>query len=378
MQKFDVIVIGCGGIGSATLYSLASRGARVLGIDRYHPPHDKGSSHGQSRIIRQAYFEHPDYFPLLREAYQGWFDLEEQTGQTLLHQVGLLQVGPADGFLVPGVQASAETHRLPLERVSGGEIQKRFPGFWAEDEMVGLFEKQAGYLLVEEAIGTYLEHAQRAGGEFRVLTEPACWQSDGAGVRVECSGEVFFADSLVIATGSWSSRLIAGLGIELQVLRKHVHWLANDSAKYREGSPVFFYETPQGCFYGFPQLDQRGIKVADHRGGEKVSDPDCLNTSVDQEDRKRIQAFLRKHLPEVSARVTDHQVCMYTRSPDEHFIVDRHPDWPHVVFAAGLSGHGFKFAPALARALADIILQGESKLPIDFLSLARFAEPRAE
>jgi N-methyl-L-tryptophan oxidase len=168
------------------------------------------------------------------------------------------------------------------------------------------------------------------------------------------------------------------LGIELRVVRKHVHWFANDSKKYGEGSPVFFFETPQGDFYGFPQLDQRGIKVADHRGGEKVADPDRLDPSVDPEDRSRIQAFLSRYVPDISNRVTEHQVCMYTRSPDEHFIVDRHPEYPHVVFVAGLSGHGFKFAPALAKAIADLVCDREPNLPIDFLSLARFAHPKDE
>jgi len=376
MQTFDVIVIGCGAIGSASFHFLSSAGASVLAIDQHEPPHDKGSSHGQSRIIRQAYFEHPDYVPLLHEAYQGWINLEEQTNQKLLHQVGLLQVGPVDGFLIPGVLASATEHHLPLDRITGRDIEKKFPGFWAEEEVVGLFEKQAGYLRVEESIRAYLDCGQRGGGVLAVHPEPARWQSDGAGVRVESGGEVFFADRLVLATGSWSSPLMHALGIELRVVRKHVHWFANDSGKYGEGSPVFFFETPQGDFYGFPQLDQRGIKVADHRGGEKVTDPDLLDPSFDSEDRNRIRTFLGKHVPDISTRVTDHQVCMYTRSPDEHFIVDRHPEYPHVVFVTGLSGHGFKFAPALAKVITDLIFDRELNLPIDFLSLARFAHPR--
>ncbi len=372
MQKFDVIVIGCGAVGSATLHSLASAGVNVVGIDRYYPPHDKGSSHGQSRIIRQAYFEHPDYVPLLHEAYRGWIELQEQTDQKLLHQVGLLQVGPVDGFLIPGVLASAAAHQLPLERISGDAIQNCFPGFRAEREMVGLFEKQAGYLLVEESIQAYLDCAQRAGAKIHIHSDPAHWQSNGKTIRVESGTEVFCADRLVITTGSWSGHLLNSLGIELRVVRKHVYWIANESAKYRDGSPVFFFETPRGYFYGFPQLDHRGIKVANHQGGEEVTNPDLLNTSVDPEDQNRIHEFLRKFVPDISEKVTDHQVCMYTRSPDGHFIVDRHPEYSHVVFAAGLSGHGFKFAPALARAIADIISDKELKLPIDFLSTARF------
>ena len=258
MQKYDVIVIGCGGMGSAILYALADRGASVLGIDQHQPPHNRGSSHGQSRIIRQAYFEHPDYVPLLLEAYRGWADLEERTGQSLLHQIGLLQVGPPDGFLIRGVLASAETHSLPIEKFSGREIERRFPGFQAEDDVVGLFEQRAGYLLVEEAIRAYLLEAERAGGVFRVFPEPCRWRVEDTGVRVDVDGQVFFADQLVVAAGSWTDRLINRLGVTLQVVRKHVYWFDNQSSKYRDGSPVFFFETPQGYFYGFPQLDQRG------------------------------------------------------------------------------------------------------------------------
>lgn len=373
MQKYDAIVIGCGGMGSAVLYTLASRGLRVLGVDQYQVPHSCGSSHGQSRIIRQAYFEHPDYVPLLLQAYRDWAELESQTGETLLHQVGLLQVGPTDGFLVPGVLASAEAHQLPIERFSGREIAQHFPGFEAVDDCVGLFEQRAGYLFVEKSIRTYLDQARRVGASIRIDPQPSRWQIDGEGVRVESGGETFFADRLVLAVGSWTDQLIGQIGVKLQVVRKHMYWFANESPRYREGSPVFFFETPQGYFYGFPQLDPRGIKVADHRGGEQVGDPNDLDNTIDKKDQRRTQRFLRNHLPDISERVTDHQVCMYTRSPDEHFIMDRHPDASQVFFVAGLSGHGYKFAPVIGRAIADMVVDGESALPVDFFALKRFA-----
>ena len=372
MQTFDVIVIGCGAIGSAALQTFASAGLRVLGIDRYQPPHNRGSSHGQSRIIRQAYFEHPGYVPLLKRAYSGWRKLEMQVGETLLHQGGLLQVGPIDGFVIPGVMASATEHQLPIERIGAEEIEKRFPGFRAGNELVGLFEAQAGYLLLEQSIRAYLRSAQQAGGILHLEPEPARWQIDGASVRVTAGKQNFFADRLVLATGSWSGPLVATCGARLQVVRKHVHWICNESSHYRVGSPVFFFETPEGDFYGFPQLDPRGIKVANHRGGEPVNDPDLLDKAVDKEDRYRVESFLRNYLPAISNHITDHQVCMYTRSPDDHFIVDRHPEHPQVALVAGLSGHGFKFAPVLAEAVCDLVLDRESELPIDFLSLARF------
>ena len=373
MQTYDAIVIGCGGMGSSIVCALAQRGVRVLGVDQHAVPHCRGSSHGQTRIIRQAYFEHPDYVPLLLEAYRQWVELEACAGQKLLHQTGLLQVGPPDGFLVPGVRASADAHQLPIETFTGREIAENFPGFHAAEDCVGLFERQAGYLLVEEAISAYLDQAINAGAQILTDRQPARWSVDGQGVRVAVGEEVFAAGQLVVAAGSWTNQLVIDLGVELQVVKKHMYWFANESSRYRHQSPVFFYETPQGYFYGFPQLDARGIKVADHRGGERVADPGRLDATIDRDDQRRIEKFLCDHLPDISPQVTDHQVCMYTRSPDEHFIIDRHPHLPQVVLAAGFSGHGYKFAPVVGRAVADIVTEGKSPLPIDFFALKRFA-----
>lgn len=373
MQSYDVVVIGCGGIGSAALHHLARQGVRTLGIEQFGVAHQRGSSHGQTRIIRQAYFEHPDYVPLLRDTYRHWQQLEEESSQNLFYRVGLLEVGPADGALIPGIQASAQQHGLAIETFPGAEVSRRFRGFQAEDDTVAVFERNAGYLMVEDAVRAQLDCARACGAELRTEQAVREWRVEGDSVCVECEKESFSAARLVLTTGAWACPLLLSLGVDLQVVPKHIHWYANQSSAYREGSPVFFYETQQGYFYGFPQIDAQGVKIAEHSGGHPVSDPMTINRKVDPQDRARTIDFLHSYLPELSDRPLDHKVCFYTMSPDGHFIVDRHPVHQRVVFAAGLSGHGFKFAPVLGQALAELALQGVTDLPVGFLSLKRFA-----
>jgi monomeric sarcosine oxidase len=395
MEAYDVIVLGAGGVGSAALYHLAHRGARVLGIDRYHPPHDRGSTHGTTRVIRQAYFEHPDYVPLVVEGYRLWHDLEQQVGRRLFHETGLVEIGRADGVVVPGVLRAAEEHRLEVEQLFAAEIEHRWPGLRVPDEMVGVYEPGAGYLLVEECVRAHLEAAAAAGARLRTDTEVHGWSATGDAARVRTSAGEFAAAALVIAAGPWAGSMLSSIwegeapaepsaGSQfasagaspspLTVLRKSLFWFECDAPQYdaAAGFPVFLFELPAGMFYGFPKLDGRGVKVAEHTGGRPIDDPANVNREIDPGEERVLRDFLAAHLPGVSPRVADHAVCLYTMSPDEHFIVDRHPAHANVVFAAGLSGHGFKFTPVLGLALANLAHVGTTDLPIGFLSLERF------
>jgi sarcosine oxidase len=378
MQSYDVIVLGVGGVGSAALCELARRGVRALGIDRFHPPHDRGSTHGQTRVIRMAYFEHLDYVPLLRESYRMWRSLEAATGRQLFHEVGLLEVGLADGCVVSGVLRAAAEHGLDIEQLSASEIELRWPGFCVKDDLVGVFERNAGYLLVEDCVSAQLEAARAGGAELLVDTVVHGWSADEQGVRVRTSAGDFAATKLVVAGGAWAGGLLAGIPLQLEVRRKSLFWFEASSAGAARydvaiGFPVYLFELPVGVFYGFPRFDGRSMKAAEHSGGATVADPANVNRSIDAAEQRRVERFLTAHLPQVSYHVVDHAVCLYTMSPDEQFIVDRHPEHSNVVFAAGLSGHGFKFTPVLGRALSDLALEGETRLPIDFLSLRRFA-----
>jgi monomeric sarcosine oxidase len=377
MEHYDAIVVGVGGVGSAALYYLAQRGAKVLGIDRFQPPHDRGSTHGHTRVIRQAYFEHPDYVPLLREAYRGWQELEARTGQQLFHQVGLLEVGPPDGVVVPGVLRAAQQHSLVVEPLTAREIETRWPGICVGDGLTGVFEPSAGYLLVEDCVRAYLNEARAVGASVLLDTEIRSWSATSSGVRVVAAdGREFSAGRLVVTAGAWAARLLHDLGMHLVVRRKSLFWFDADKADYAavNGMPAFLFELRDAVFYGFPQLDSQGVKVAEHSGGQEIDDPLAVNKNVDREEQNRVEAFLAAHLPRVAHRVNHHAACLYTMSPDEHFIVDHYPALPRVVFAAGLSGHGYKFAPVLGRALAEMALDGSTGLPIGFLALPRFSE----
>ena len=381
-RSFDCIVVGTGGVGSAACDHLARRGARVLGLDRFPPGHDRGSSHGDTRIIRQAYFEHPDYVPMLLRAYELWQDLSLRTGKKLYHEVGIIEVGPPSGIVISGVLEAARAHGLPLERVSNAEAATRFPGLSIPDDMEVLFERRAGYLRVEECVVAHCEEAVKNGAVLQHGEVVRRWAPDGRGVRVETDQRTYRAQSLILTAGAWAGQLLGDLGLALEVLRMPLVWYATRGDGYREenGFPTFLFETAAGRFYGFPQIDGHGIKIARHtdtrsaghtKQREVVADPLALDRSLRPGDREPVEAFLAAHCPQVRSECVRHAVCMYTMTPDEHFAVGLHPDYPAVALAAGLSGHGFKFTGVLGEALADLVLEGQTSLPIGFLGLER-------
>ena len=374
-NQFDLIIVGCGGVGSAAAYYAVKRGLRVLVLERFEPVHARGSSHGDTRVIRQAYFEHPDYVPLLKRAYELWHQFEQQVDRQLFYRTGLLEVGPESGVLIQGVRQSAVLHQLPLEEIPSGEFSNRFPGFVLPEDSVAVYESNAGFLLVEECIRHYINEASRLGGDLRFNQQVRSCSVQGDGVCISTNSETFYAPRLAVAAGAWANELLADLGLPLQVLRKHVHWYpVKTSVDYlvQTNTPTFFYETAAGYYYGFPVRDARGLKVAQHSGGETIHDPASVDRSVDLVEREQVDRFLRTHLPQVAIPATHHAVCMYTMSPDEHFIIDRHPEFPQFAIAAGLSGHGFKFASVLGESLVQIVMDGQAKLPMEFLSLRRF------
>jgi sarcosine oxidase len=370
---YDVIVLGAGGVGSAALYHLARRGVRVLGLDRFPPGHNRGSSHGRTRVIRQAYFEHPDYVPLLLRAYELWRELSECAGKQLYHEVGLLQIGPANGEVVPGVRAAARLHKLEVENFTARETMQRFPAFRIPDEWDTVFERRAGYLDVEDCVLAHLNEAEKSGAELRCGVSVHGWQVDGDGVVVETDAGSFLASKLVIAAGAWAGSLLADLGVRFEVLRKPLYWYpaVDESLRADRGCPTYLFETSNGVFYGFPQIDDSGVKVAQHTGGVTVTNPLNLDRNLDVAEQACVERFLSQHLPGVGRPHLQHATCMYTMSPDANFVVDIHPQFPQVSFAAGLSGHGFKFTCVLGEVLADLATNGQTELPIGFLNCRR-------
>jgi sarcosine oxidase len=374
-HQFDAIVLGVGGMGSAALFELARRGRHVLGLEQYVPGHDRGSSHGQTRVIRKAYYEHPDYVPLLRRAYERWYDLEQRCGRRLFVECGCLSIGSPAGEVVPGVCRAAAEHGLPIESLTAAELRQRFPAFRFGDDVVAVLERDAGFLYVEESVRAHADEARRLGAELRTGEAVVSWETTASGVLVRTAQNVYAADRLIITSGAWSGRVLADLGLPLTVLRKVLLWFgtSDPAALRRDVFPIYMAETAGGFYYGFPAIDDAGHKVARHDGGA-VADPLTLDRTVSDADAADCAAFLRAHLPVAAGALRDGKVCMYTVTPDHHFVIDCHPEYPQVVIAAGFSGHGFKFASVVGEVLADLVDNGRSERPIGMFGIHRFAK----
>ncbi|MEM0955290.1 MAG: N-methyl-L-tryptophan oxidase [Pseudomonadota bacterium] len=361
MQHHDLIILGTGAVGSAAMFHATQQGMSCLGLDRFPAGHDRGSSHGESRLIRLSYFEHPDYVPLLRRSYTLWDALDEN----LLSRSGVFYAGRTGGDIVRGVLESAEQHNIDVEVVD----PKDFSHYRVPDNSTALFEPGAGWLPVERCVTTHIARALDAGAEHRVGETILGWQETSSGVEVTTDAGTYSAEALVIAGGAWNTDLLPDLALPLTVTRKHLHWFRCDDERYRSG---FFMELEDGHFYGFPAAGGR-LKLAEHTGGATVANPLEASREQDPQDSDRIDAFVRKHLPGVSGERLEHGSCFYTMTPDTHFIVDSYPGSERVAFAAGLSGHGFKMSSALGEALVNLATGADTGVDLDFLALKRFA-----
>jgi len=379
MRRFDVVVAGAGGMGTAAAAHLARRGASVLAVDRFPPGHARGSSHGQTRLIRLAYFEHPDYVPLLRQARDLWRELEREAGAGLLTECGLLSCGPPDGGVIAGTLRSARDHDLPVEPLTAREAMARWPAFTLPSDWSAVFEREAGHLAVEACVRAHAAVASRHGAVIEADHDVRGWRVDGDSVVVETSRETLSCGRLVLCPGPWAAGLLHLPAIPFTVLRKSLFWYRPSSGLAPGDAaalPAFAFDTPRGFFYGFPMLDARGIKLAEHTGGHAVADPFAVDRRIDDAEQAAIETALAAHLPGVGTVRTAHEVCLYTMSPDHHFVVGLHPAHPQVAIAAGFSGHGFKFASVIGEVLADLALTGSTPQPVNFMSPARFASRR--
>ena len=373
-RDYDVIVLGVGGMGSAALYHLARRGARACGIEQYDVAHDRGSSHGDTRIIRKAYFEHPDYVPLLHRAYELWYELEEATGQNLFERCGLITCGAPDSETIRGLEACYAAHDVPHEVWSRAQAGERYPQLGLTDGDVAFFDPLGGFLRVEDCVRCHAAQARAEGAELLVGEVVVAWEPSDDGVVVRTDARELTAGKLVITAGAWAAPLLNELGVRTEVWRKVLFWYDSPNIDdwAQERFPTFFLEKEYGQFYGFPVLDEWGLKVAEHVDFTLVEDPANVERELIEVDEPPIARFLADAFPTMEPRRTKHAVCMYTVTPDQHFVIDTHPLHPHVAIAGGFSGHGFKFATVVGEALADLALDGRTEQPIGFLGLDRF------
>jgi sarcosine oxidase len=379
-MDYDAIVVGLGALGSAAAYHLARRGQRVLGLDAFARGHTRGSSHGESRIIRLAYFEHPDYVALLRRAYTLWERLQDESGVALLRLTGGLYLGPPDGAIVAGSLRSARLHGLAHEVLDAPQVRQRWPVLRPADDAVGLYEPQAGVLFPERCIEAHLDLAAGHGAELRHETPVRRWAATSGGVVVETAAGRHAAPRLVLTAGAWLGKLLSDLHLPLEPERTTVFWLQPRQEPERfdaERFPIYIWDTgAAGIFYGVPHLSWPGVKVGRHHSGRRC-DPDTVDRVVTADDERPVREFVARAIPALDGPMLKGLVCLYTNTPDGHFIVDRHPDLQSVVFAGGCSGHAFKFASALGEALAEYAVTGRLPAPVSFLQAARFTSPPA-
>ena len=362
-------------MGSATLFHLARRGVRVLGLERFDLVHEYGSSHGLTRIIRLAYWEHPTYVTLLRRAYELWRELEGLSGERLLHITGSVDAGPEAGVIFQGALRSSELHGLAHEVMDGAELHRRYPGYRLPKEIQCLYQPEGGFLLPERCDVAHIEQALVRGAEVRCREPVLEWGAGGGRAWVRTERGRYEAGHLIICAGPWAFKLIpelAGLAVpERQVLA----WLQPSRPEFfrPDAFPVFNLEVEEGRYYGFPSFLIPGFKFGKYNHRREQVDPDAVNRQPEPEDEELLRSFAGRYFPEGAGATIMLKACLFTNSPDHHFILDRHPDHPEVTLAAGFSGHGYKFCSVIGEVMADLALEGQSRQDTEFFRLKRFA-----
>jgi sarcosine oxidase len=372
-KHYDVIIIGVGGMGSAAAFHLARRGRTVLGLERYNIPNDMGSSHGVTRIIRLAYYEHPSYVPLLIRAYELWQELQQLAGEQLLYVTGSIDSGPLGSPVFEGSRRSCDIYQLRHEILTSPELTQRFPGYRLPSEAMAVFQPEGGFLLPERCIVWHVMLAQNHGAEIHACEQVVGWEPAGDGVRVRTDRALYEADRLVIAAGAWISRMVEGLAGLANPERQVLAWFQPRRPDlFVPGRfPVFNVMVEEGRYYGFPVFRDPGFKLGCyHHLGESVN-PDEMDRECHSRDENLLRDFAERYFPQAAGPTMAMRTCIFTNTPDEHFILDLHPEYPQVSIASPCSGHGFKFCSVVGEIMADLAERGETRHDISMHRLAR-------
>lgn len=374
MSHYDAIVVGVGSMGSSTIYHLARRGAKVLGLEQYGVPHALGSYPGVNRIIRLTYWEHPLYVPLLRRAYELWREIESLSGERLLFITGNIDAGAEGGRLIRGVLDCCKTNHLVHERYDSASLEKRFPGYRLPSDLAAVYQPEGGFVLSERAVTTYAQMALSSGAEIHGHEAVLDWKAMGKKVEVHTQRGDYSADHLIFTSGPWTSKLLPNLSKVLTPERQVLIWTQPLRPEYfRLGVfPVFYMETRDGRFYGLPIYGVPGFKLGKYHHRDEKVDPDHMDRNVYPEDEQVLRSAIRRFFPDANGPVMALRTCIFTNTPDEHFIIDRHPGWTQILLAAGFSGHGFKFSSVVGEILADLALEGTTRHDLSLFRLGRF------
>jgi sarcosine oxidase len=376
-SRYDVIVIGLGAMGSAAAYHLARRGRKVLGLERYNIPHEMGSSHGITRIIRLAYYEHPAYLPLLRRAYELWRELQHVAGEQLLFITGSIDAGPPGSDVFEGSRKSCELYGLAHEVLTGTQLNRRFPGYRLPSETAAVFQPEGGFLTPERCIVAHVVQAQARGADLRAREPVLDWEPLPDGVRVQTERGTYEADKLVVAAGAWVAKLVPALAGVVVPERQVLGWFqpSRHDLFLPDRFPVFNLSVEEGRYYGLPIYGAPGFKVGRyHHLGEKV-DADTVDRECHPRDEQVLRSFIERYFPDAAGPTMGLRACLFTNTRDEHFILDLHPDHPQVCLASPCSGHGFKFSSVVGEIMADLAERGETSHDISLFRLPRLVRP---
>ena len=371
---YDVIVVGLGGMGSAAAYHLAARGQRVLGLERFTPAHDKGSSHGGSRIIRQSYFEDPAYVPLLLRSYELWEKLAHDSGRDVYRMTGGLFLGPPACLTVAGSLRASRQWGLAHEVLDAREIRSRFPNFTPSAGDIALYEAKAGFARPELTVQAHLALAENAGATLQFGEQVLEWAESAGGVAVRTARGTYTAGRLVICPGAWAPQLLTEFGVPITIERQVLYWLdpVGGTAAYTD-HPIFIDENASGMqIYGFPAIDgaRGGVKVAFFRKGVECT-PETIDRRVRPHEVREMRERVGQLLPALNGPCLHSATCMYSNTPDQHFVIARHPECAQVIVACGFSGHGFKFVPVVGEILADLAIDGATDHSISLFDPSR-------
>lgn len=372
---YDVAIIGAGTMGMAAGAYLAKQQIKTLLIDAFDPPHNQGSHHGDTRMIRHAYGEGRQYVTLVKRAQQLWNDLEEESGDKIFEKTGVLGLGPRDSSFLLETVESAKTHNLPLQILTASEIKEKWPGISIPDDFIGCFEADSGFIYCERAIQAYKTIAIQNGA--KLITNTPIQQINLINdelVQIMSADATFTAKTIIVTAGAWAAKLLPELNLPIQPLRKVVGWFDTPEGIYDPANfPSFYVEDKDKLFYGFPNLNGTGLKVGRTDGGMAI-DPDqhTQNFGHYESDEGELRQFVRTYMPEANNILNNGKTCLYTRSPDSHFIIDHHPEHPNAILACGFSGHGFKFGSVLGEVLGQLAIKGQTEYDISIFSLNRF------
>jgi sarcosine oxidase len=376
MRNFDSIVIGLGAMGTAIAYQLSSHGNKVLGLERFWLNHTNGSSHGKTRIIRTAYFHNPYYVPFTKRAFELWGQVQSESGRDLIKMTGALLFGLPDSALITGGIISSKKHNIPYEILDSHEAASRFPMFQTDDDEVAFYEEGAGILFPEECIRAHATLADKSGAELHFNEPVAGWKAEDGRVEIRTGNETYTANNVIFSPGAWLTNLVPELKLPLQTERQIVFWFepkTNQGLFTPDRMPVYVWQmkNERYYYYGVPNVGD-GVKAAKDHDGELTS-PDQVRREVTKEDEAPVRQFVKRHIPSVDDSPASSTTCLFTNTPDGHFIIDFHPNHRNVVIVSPCSGHGFKFSSVIGEVVQQMVNDGKSKLDISLFKISRFS-----